>query len=179
MSVVLASVKVKAGVVSFGDYVTAKGAGTLADVGLTQGGVTIAPKVSHRDIEGDQHLGVLSKVPIKRELELKFTMAETDATKLMLATEQPAANKTGTPPNLTVSVDANAVEQYHQMKLSIPGGGVGTTGLREMTFYRTVVVSVEPIPYKKDVEQTYAVTVAVLQEISGTGSDSFYKQVDT
>ncbi len=179
MSITLANVKVKAGVVSFGPYVTAKGAGTLADVGLTLGGVTIGPKISHRDIEGDQHLGVMSKIPIKREVELKFTMTETDAVKLLLVTEQPDANKTGTTPNFSILVDADAVEQYHQMKLSIPGGGPGTLGLREMTFWRTVVTSVEPIPYKKDVEQSYAVTVAVLQEISGTGADSLYRQVDT
>jgi len=179
MSVTLASVKVRAGVVSFGDYVTAKGAGTLVDVGLTKGGVTIGPKTAYHHIEGDQYLGELSSIPTKRELEMKFTMTQTEAEKLRFAIEQPAGNVTGTPPNLTANIDADAREQYHQLQLSITGGGVGSTGLRVMTFWRCVVTAVDPIGYKKDLEQMYAVTVKVLQEISGTGTDSFYRQVDT
>lgn len=179
MSITLANVKVKAGVVSIGPYVTAKAAGTLVDVGLTKGGVTIGPKTSYHHIEGDQHLGELSSIPTKRELEMKFTMTETDALKLLLVTEQPDANKSGTTPNFTINVDADAPEQYHQIALSITGGGTGTTGLRLMTFWRAVVTACDPIGYKKDVEQMYAVTVKILQEISGTGTDTFYRQVDT
>jgi hypothetical protein len=179
VAVDLSKVKVKAAVVSLGDYVTAKGAGTLVDVGLTKGGVTIGYKPTYYPIEGDQHLGELAGIPTKREVELKFTMTQTEAEKLRLITEQPAANFTGAPPNITGNVDANAVEQYHQVKLSIAGGGVGTLGLREMTFWRCVFVACDPIPYKKDGEQLYAVTVRVYQEITGTGTDSFYRQVDT
>jgi len=180
MSVTLPSVKVRAGVVSFGDYVTAKGAGTLVDAGLTKGGVTIGPKTAYHHIEGDQYLGELSSIPTKRELELKFTMTETDTAKLLMVTNEDAATyRAGTTPNFTVNVDADARERYQQMMLSIPGGGVGSTGLRVMTFWRTVVTACDPIGYKKDVEQMYAVTVKVLQEISGTGLDTFYRQVDT
>jgi hypothetical protein len=180
MSVTLASVKVRAGVVSFGDYVTAKGAGTLVDVGLTKGGVTIGPKTAFHPIEGDQYLGELSLVATKRELEMKFTMTQTDAEKLlMISNEDATTYRAGTTPNFTVNVDADARERYLQMALTIAGGGTGTTGLRVLTFWRCVVIASDPIGYKKDIEQMYAVTVKICQEISGTGLDTFYRQVDT
>jgi len=179
VAIALDNVKVRAGVVSFGDYVTAKGAATLVDVGLTEGGVTIAPKRAYYDIDGDQHLGVLHKVVTKSEIELKFIMKESDAQKLIVSMTQPDANKTGTTPNFSALIDANAPTRLHQMKLSIAGGGVGTTGLREMTFWRCVIAACEAIGYKKDLAQLYHLTIAVLQEITGTGADSLYRQVDT
>lgn len=172
-------IKVRAGIVSVSDYVTAKGAGTFTDVGLTKGGVTIAPKTTYYAIEGDQHLGEISGIPTKREVDVKFAMAQTEAEKLRLVTEQPAGAVTGTPPNLTAAIDANALEQYHQLQLSIAGGGVGTTGLRVFTFWRCVFTQVDPIPYKKDAEQLYSVNVRVYQELTGAGNDSLYRQVDT
>lgn len=171
-------IKVRAGIVSVSDYVAAKAAGTFVDVGGTKGGVTIGPKATYHPIEVDQFLGELSGVPTKRELELKFAMTQTEAEKLRLALEQPTAQFTGAP-NATGLIDASAREQYHQLQLSIAGGGTGTTGLRVMTFWRCIFVAVDPIPYKKDVEQTYAVTVRVYEEITGAGLDSFYRQVDT
>jgi hypothetical protein len=179
VAVDISKVKCRAGVVSFGDYVTAKGAGTLVDVGLTKGGVMIGYKGTYHPIEGDQHLGELAGIPTKREIELKFTMSQTEAEKLRVVTEQPAGNVTGTPPNLTAAIDANALEQYHQVAVSIVGGGVGSTGLRVLTFWRCVFTAVDPFGYKKDGEQMYAVTVRVYQEVTGAGVDSFYRQVDT
>lgn len=179
MAVDITKVKCRAGVVSVGDYVTAKGAGTLVDVGLTKGGVTIGYKPTYHAIEGDQHLGELAGIPTKREIDVKFAMSQTEAEKFRLAMEQPAGNVTGTLPNQTFLADANSTEQYHQVSLSIAGGGVGTTGLRLITFWRCVFTACDPIGYKKDNEQMYAVTMRVYQELTGTGNDTFFKQVDT
>jgi len=181
MAVALGSVKVKAAVVKVGPYVTAKGVITPLDVGLTKGGVTIGPKATYHPIEGDQYLGELSGIPTKRELEVKFTMTETDYSKLMLAfmMTDDVAHKAGTTPNWIINVDADSPEQYRCLVLSIVGGGLGTTGLRTLTFWRTVCVACDPIPYKKDQEQMYAVTMRVYQEITGTAVDNFYNQTDT
>jgi len=179
MAVTLNNVKVKAGVVSMGDYVTAKGAGTLIDMGLTEGGFHIGPKRSYYDVDGDQYLGILDSVKTKDELEVKFVMKESDAQKLILAMSQPDANKTGTTPDFTVNVDPQAPRRLHQLKFSSAGGGVGTTLLREMTFWRAVIKAVDAIGYKKDGAQLYALTVAILQEITGSGTDNFYRQVDS
>lgn len=181
MAVALGSVKVKAAIVKIGPYVTAKGVTTPLDVGLTKGGVMLGYKPTYYPIEGDQYLGELAGVPTKRELEVKFTMTETDYSKLMLAfmMTDDVAHKAGTTPNWIINVDADSPEQYRCLTLSIPGGGLGTTGLRTINLHRTVCVACDPIPYKKDGEQLYAVTMRVYQEITGTGVDSFGNVTDT
>jgi len=180
MAVALGSVKVKAAIVKIGPYVTAKGVTTPLDVGLTKGGVMLGYKPTYYPIEGDQYLGELAGVPTKRELEVKFTMTETDHTKILLAfMEDDATYKTGTTPNWIIAMDAGAPEAYRCLTLSIPGGGLGTTGLRTINFHRTVCAACDPIPYKKDGEQLYAVTMRVYQEITGTGVDSFGNVTDT
>lgn len=177
MAVTVANILVKSAVVSIGDYVTAKGAGSLTDVGATLGGASIGVTHTLKRLETDQQLGEVGGVPSKRVMELKFAMIESDMEKFRIAFGQPAANKTGAPPNYTLVVDADAAEQYHQ--LSFVSKGTGTTKVRTITFWRCAVVGIEPVAYKKDDQQTYTVTVAVFQETTGAGLDTFCKIVDT
>lgn len=176
MAVTLTNILIKAGIVSIGDYVTAKGAGTLADAGATIGGISLQVKTETHVTEADQYLGELMRTPSKRTAELKFVMEESDLEKWRLMSEQPAANLTGVAPNKTLLTDADAAEQYHQ--IAITTKGVGTTKVRTITLWRCVIVNSEPISFKKDEEQKVAVTVAVLEEISGTGLDTLFKTVD-
>lgn len=176
MAVTVANILVKSAVVSMGDYVTAKGAGTLVDVGATLGGASIGMTHTHKRLETDQNLGEVGGVPSKRVMELKFAMIESDIEKFRVAFGQPIANRSGTTPNFTLNVDPNAAEQYHQ--ISFVSKGVGTTKVRTITFWRCAVVGIEPVAFKKDDQQTYTVTIAVFEETTGAGLDNFCKIVD-
>lgn len=151
-------------------WVTAKGAGTFVDVGATLGGVSLAPKTDYHQVFIDQRLGPVSAIPIKREYEVKVKMLQADMENLRFATGQPAANKTGTPPNETLKIDFSAVEQYYQGQFVEPG--IGSTKTRTVTLWRCYPKDLAPIPAKKDEEQAYELTVGVLEETTGTGVDS-------
>jgi hypothetical protein len=130
-------------------------------------------------VEPDETLTPVRAVPSKREYELKIPMMQAELEKARVAMGQPAANLTGTPPDLTLNVDANAGEQYHQIKVIAAGGGVGTTGARTCSYWRCYLKSVAEIPFLKDGEQMYDMTFGVLYEETGTGSDTICKWADT
>jgi hypothetical protein len=164
-----------------GPWVTAKGAGTLVDMGYIAGPVTIQPKVEFHRVDVQEHLAAIKAWPTARSFEIKIPMAEADADKMRLASMNPAANFTGTPPAITGLVDADADEMYLQVKIESAKGTTGTpsTGYRTWTFWKCIVTGIDPIPLKKDGAQLYSVTIEVLYEDTGTGADTLVKQVDT
>ncbi len=151
-------------------WVTAKGAGTFVDVGATLGGVILTPKTDYHPVFIDQRLGPVSQIPIKREYQIKTKMLQSDMENLRLSLGQPAANKTGTPPNETLKIDFSAIEQYYQAQWVEPG--IGTTKTRTVTSWRCVPTDAAPIPAKKDEEQAFELTLTVCEETTGTGVDS-------
>ena len=162
--------------VSVGPWVTAKGAGSLVDMGYTFGAASLLPKLTYHEVEPQQHLAPIKAWITKRNAEAKVICGEADADKLRLMFMNPAANFTGTPPAITGLVDADAVDMYFQV--SIVTKGTGSTGVRTMTIWRCVLTSPEAIEYKKDGEQLYKFTLTVLYEETGTGADTLMKVVD-
>ena len=164
--------------VSIGPWVTAKGAGTLVDVGHTKGGVTISASVERHEMEVDDLVVPHRSIPVKGGFEMKFAMAEMDLANLQLAFDQPAANLTGTPPDMTLEVDGNrSGEVYYQLELI--GAGLGTTGVRTVTAWRGVVKDVSEIKWSKAEDRIYEVTIALMHEDTGTGADTIMQVVDS
>lgn len=162
---------------SIGAYVTAKGAGSLTDVGFTGDGVSFKATVEHKMVEVDQHLAPIRAVPIKREYELKIRLLETQMEHLRVLLGQPAANLTGIFPDETLVVDDDAAEQYHQ--IALVDTGLGTTKVRTSTFWRAFVKDLAEIPIKKDEMKFLEATFGILKETTGTGSDDIAKIVET
>lgn len=165
-----------AATVSIGPWVTAKGAGSLVDMGYIGGPVTVQPKVEYHKVDVQQHLAPIHAWPTARSVEIKVPMSEADADKLRIVAMQPAANFTGTPPAITGLIDADAVEQYYQ--IVVVTKGTGATGVRTLSFWRCVCTGVDAIPFKKDGAQMYSATFEAMYEETGTGLDTLYKQVD-
>jgi len=163
--------------VKIGAYVTAKGAATLSDVGFTMGGVTFDPKVELHQVEVDQKLGILSALPKKREYELKMKLMEAIPSSLAIALGQPTTNVTGTSPNQTLSIDASAVEQYHQIQLVVPGGGTNKTNT--ITIWKAAVKEMGGWMFKKDGAQELDLTWLLCEETTGSGTDSIAKSVNS
>jgi|SRR3972149_4504034 len=163
-------------VISIGAYVTAKGAGTLVDVGITEGGLEIDWGEDSLDIYADRHLGALSQEPIKRTATLKFVMKEVTPANALHIFGAVAGDSTGTPPNLTVEPGADNPAQYKQIQAV--GHGQGSTKVRTYTFWRARRTGAVKLPQKKNEEQKWEVTYQLLQEITGAVPSSFFKFVD-
>lgn len=158
--------------VSLAPYVTAKGAGTFYDLGHTIGGVEIAPKTERHEVMVDKYLGPVSSEPTKRNVQIKFKLAEGMMKNMMLALGlDPTVAITGADPTFTGKVDMSTRAYYSQFKLV--GRGLGTTKVRTGLFYRVVAGDIEAIPFKKDSEQAYGVTLEVMEETTGSGTDSY------
>jgi hypothetical protein len=152
-------------------YVTAKGAGTFVDLGASIGGATIEQKVEHHMVSLDQRLGDVMAVPKRREVELKCKLAQSEIDNLRTGLGLPTTAVTGTTPNFTIKSDLSEAELYFQLKLT--GKGLGTTGVRTWTFWRAFAKAIAPIVNAKDAEQAFEVTFGILEETTGTGTESW------
>lgn len=169
------------GAVFAGPYVAAKAAGTLVDLGYIAGPITIQPKIEFHKMDVQEHLAPIKAWPTARAVEVKIPLAEAKPDAMRLAAWQPAANFTGVPPLSTGLIDADADEQYLQVKIESAKGTTGTpsTGFRTWSFWRFIVTGCEAIPLKKDGAQVYILTGEAIYEETGTGLDTLFKQVDT
>jgi hypothetical protein len=157
--------------VAWAPYVTAKGAGTFYDIGHTIGGVEIAVKTERHEVFVDRFLGPVSSEPIKRNEQVKFKMAEGMMKNLaLLMGNDPTAAVTGADPNFVFK--RNMSERAYYSQLKVVGRGLGTTKVRTYLAYRTISGETEPIPFKKDAEQVFGATVEVMEETTGSGTDS-------
>lgn len=164
--------------ISIGPWVTAKGAGTLVEIGHTKGGVSIKHSIENHEMEVDDILTPHRAIPIKTGYEIKFTMAEVTLENLRIALSQPAANLTGTPPDEILAVDGNlGGEVYNQVELV--GPGLGTTGVRTIVIWRAVIKEVAEILWNKIDDRVYEVTLLILYEETGTGSDTIMQATDS
>lgn len=164
--------------VKMGAYVSLKAAATLSDVGFTIGGVMFDPTVELHQVEVDQQLGVLAAQPKKRDVEVKFKLAEATIENLRLVLAQPTGNVTGTTPDFTLYYDASAVAQYYQLQIIGPGLGTGST--RTITMWKAYVKDVAAITMQKDGEQALDMTLGLCEDVSSTTTpDSFLQIVET
>jgi len=158
-------------------YVTAKGAGTFTDAGITEGGSEIDWTEEATDIFGDRHLGALLQEPNKKACSLKIVAKEVTIDNLSIALGGVAGDKTGTTPNFVFEPGVDNAAQYKQLRLTHPG--LGTTATRTILFWRTRRSGPIKLAVKKEKEQMYEITFAVLQEITGAAPSSFFKVTDT
>lgn len=172
--------------ISISDYVAAGGAGTFTDIGYTKGPCTIEPNITDHQVEAEQVLGVLRSIPVKMDYKLKFTMMESDLTKLRRILRLPSANltSTGTTPNRTETLlVGDSVETYNQLKVITPGAkavGVGDAAVtRTYTFWKATCQSIDPIGHAKDGEAVVGVTFALTLDDSVATADKYWKVVDT
>lgn len=166
----------KAPVVSVGAYVTAAGAGSLTDVGYTEGGVELSWSQEDTAISPDQEAGDVASFPVMTGMTLKFTMLEATVDNLLTALRLPAANKTGTTPDFTLEIGP-ASEVY--LQLQMVGKGGGTTGVRTLTTWKGQIESLEPIGQKKNEPTKVGVTVKCHLDPSVAAAGKFSKLVES
>ncbi len=166
-----------AGTFSIGAYVAAGGAGTLTDVGHTEGPVTLATTTETVDVGSEQVIGTMRRVPTGRTFKLKVPMKQAELERLRVALLQPAANLTGVAPDQTLRVGTPA-EQYHQGQLVAKGPG--TTSTRTITLWKLFAENPEDIAYSKGpTPQIINVTFDALYDESVTTADKHFKVVDS
>ncbi len=163
MAVSTANILVGAATVSIGDYVTAGGAGTLTDVGHTNGPVTLAPTFSDFEVKSERAFGTLKRIPLDATYKLKIPLMEATLEHMRIVNRQAAAQLTGTPPNEILAL-SDPQEQYQQ--ISIVGPGLGTTSLRTITLWRCIVAELGEIQFAKGEKVVFDVTFDVLYDDS-------------
>ena len=161
--------------VSVSAYVTAGGAGSFVDVGHIKSPAILAVTREDFDIKSERAIGTLKKFPVDMKVTLKVSISEAVMENVRVAFGQPAANMTGTPPDLILEVGEHA-EQYHQLKLVQKG--VGTTGVRTLLLWRAIVESVAEVQFAKAGEQMYEITFDVLNDESVAAAGKFFKATD-
>jgi hypothetical protein len=152
-------------------YVTAKGAGTFTDAGCTIDAFVHKEKVTKHMTEIQQRLGPVKGTIVKREIELTVHLAQAEIENLRIALGEPAGAVTGTPPNVTIKRNMSAVAQAHQIRVKTPG--LGTTGVRTILYYNAQVKEFPDWTHKKDAEQMIPVTFEIIEETTGSGTDSW------
>ena len=164
-----------AGVVSIGAYVTAGGAGTLVDVGHTQGSPMLSINAESVQIESERSVFSVASSITKMGASLKWTCLEVGVDNLRIALAQASGNISGTGYNKTLLV-GNITEALQQIQIVTKGPG--TTGVRTLTFWKCLLKSAGEIPYGKGVAQNLPLEFEVLLDESVTTADKLFKQVD-
>jgi hypothetical protein len=164
-------------VITVGPYVTAGGAGTLVDVGHTKGPTTLATAFENYDAVSEQAPTPLESVPSTTTYKLKVPVEEATIDNWLIASREPVANKSGTPPAFTLRVGGPTGKKYHQIQ--IVTAGLGATLTRTITIWKAVVESVSEIPFAKGGEQLLEVTVNCLYDDTVTTADKVMKIVDS
>ena len=164
-----------AGVFSIGDWVTAGGAGSLTDVGHTAGPIEMQIAREDVEVDSEQVIGSMRRVPTGIKYTIKVPMKEGDLENMRIALGEPAGSLTGVAPDETLVV-GSPIEQYHQA--TIVTKGIGTTGVRTITLWKLYPESIDPIPHAKGAPQMVSVTFHALHDESLATGDKVFKAVD-
>jgi len=151
-----------------GDYGALETAAT--EVGFIKGGIQIQHSVDWYDVEVDQVLGIIDKVPKKEEITLKFSMAEATLVNLHAALGHSGVAVSGTTLKMTDGSAAN----YKTVFINVKGPSGGT---RKYSFWRVVFTGKISPAYKKDNETVFDVEAEVLCDTTKT-SDIRFGQID-
>ena len=167
--------------VSIGDYVTAGGAGTLVDVGYTEGPTELTVTWEDYELNPEQEPGVIDIFHINTAASLKVPMLESSVPNIRRALRLPAANQTGIGDNLTLEIggaglNESDAETYTQ--LSLVGRGPGTTNVRTITGWKLIPESADPIGFQKGSPSLVGVTFRVLLDPSVAAAGKHLKSVD-
>jgi len=147
-----------------GEYGGAETAAT--EVGFIKGGVQIQHAVDWHDVEVDQVLGIIDKVPKKESITLKFSMAEATLANLHTALGHSGAAVSGT----TLKLSDGSLAQYKTMFINVKGPSAGT---RKYTVWRVVVTGKISPSYKPDGETLFEVEAEVLCDTTKTADCRF------
>lgn len=170
------NIKVGAGVLSVGDYVTAGGAGTLVDIGHVNSPITLAVSYEDFEVGSERVAAVLDKYPQMMRAKIKAPMTESFTDHIQMAMRQAAANQSGISPDFTLEV-GEPTQRYHQVEIVTPG--TGTTKTRTWTFWKTIVESIAETPFAKGAEQLYEVVFDCCLDESVVAAGKIFKLVET
>jgi len=175
MAVSDSSVLVGVGVLTIGTYTASGGAGgTMTDVGHIRS-LAVGNSRENFDVETDRAFGIIKRVPIKMSQQISAMLDESRLENFRIAFAQPAANLSGTAPNLTLLIGTPA-EQYHQA--TIVGVGVGSTAVRTWTFWKCAAMLNGEVPFQKAAVQNIPLSLEVLYDSTLSTADKFGKIVD-
>lgn len=175
------------GVFSYGAWVTAGGAGTLADGGHIRGPVTKTINWENYKPPLERSQFPVIAAPSSGTCLIKVPLIETTPDLLAVCMRQLAANLSGTAPNKTLRV-GNPISLYYQATIvgtsafglaTAGGGGGGTNGIRTLTFWKLQVQSIAEIMFGKGVEQGHEITFEAFLDETVTTADKLFKQVDS
>lgn len=163
-----------------GDWVTAAGTVTYADVGILKEGSEISPEIENYAPEFESLDGSPISIPVKTSFTIKAVLAEATLDNLLICLAQPAANLTGSAPNKTLLLGIRS-EMYKAVKIVGKGnlGATGTRAVRTITAYRCAVEKMDALTITRSKEQLYVVTFRVLQDTTVATADQFIKIVDS
>lgn len=163
-------------VVSMGAWVTAGGAGSLTDVGHTKGPVVLNTAIEMYEATSEQAPTPIEAVPSNMKFTVKIPMQEATIDNYLAAFRELAANKSGTPPNLTLRVGGATGKKYHQVQIVTTG--VGTTLVRTITIWKATVEALSEVAYAKGGEQVLELTLNCLYDETVATADKVMKIVD-
>jgi len=154
--------------------VSASGASKASglNLGLSDGGIEVSPKVEVSEIDVDNSTGVIKRYKTKETLEIKASIAEADLAKLQIGMGLPdsalvaSTLKVGgdwTLPELTVYIDTNGVNG----------------GTRQYTVYIANIYGDVKHSYKKKEKTMIPITIAAIMDISRTVGDQFWTVTDS
>ncbi|MDD2772987.1 MAG: hypothetical protein PHP45_04750 [Elusimicrobiales bacterium] len=147
-----------------GDYGTLEAA--ALDIGFIKGGVQIQHSVDWYDVEVDQVLGIVDKVPKKEGIALKFSMAEATLANLQAALGHSGVSVASNTLKMTDGPSAN----YKTLFVNVKGPSGGT---RKYTFWRVVFTGKVSPAYKRDNETLFDVEADVLCDTTKDASVRF------
>ena len=174
MSVTTTNIIVGSGTLSVGEYVTAGGAGSLTDVGATDGGVSITPNLSVLDIFVDQQITAIAGAKTKSEYILKTNLMESTLGLLAMAWGQPASNVAGG----IFYVGDDMTLPYKQLSFVGRAAGAPAGLTRTLTCWRAVAYKTGEHSYKKDKETFIPIEFKLYLDLSVTTRDKICKWVD-
>lgn len=149
-------------------------------VGGTSGGVTMERKQTMVDLEVDQIVGSIKKVPSKDVITVTTTLAESTLNNLQIAWGISAAPVVATTPaSTTLSIGIENVAIEHTLTFVGPcPPGTGTYTTRTVTCSRAVSVATAKMDFLKDKEQAYQVTFDILPDLTKTAGSEYGTIVD-
>jgi hypothetical protein len=147
-------------------------------IGGTSGGVTMERKTTMVDLEIDQIVGSVRKVPSKDVITVTTTMAESTLANLQVAWGIATAPVVATTPaseTLDVGVVTSAIEHALVFVGPCPSG---TYTSRTVTLHKAVSVATAKLSFEKDKEQAYQVTFDILPDLTQTAGSEYGTIVD-
>jgi methionine-rich copper-binding protein CopC len=156
--------------VKVGPYGTAEGSCT--NIGFTDGGVEIIPKLSIEKRRVDQRLGAVAADAKEADFSLKITLAEASLDNLRIAMGLPSAALSGG----VLSVGSNIGVQYLTVYLQGPGPGA-SNATRHVKVQKCYVDGPDGIKMNK-AKNVLQITLELLEDTTQAANEEWMKVTD-